>query len=59
MQDESSKPERKRGMTSLTLQWIGEKLRRSEEIKNGLESGSYKVDSESVAKALVSDDPSK
>jgi len=58
MEEQSKKPARARGVTSLTLQWISEKLKRSEEIKSGLESGAYKVDSERVAEALVSKDSS-
>jgi hypothetical protein len=47
------KPPRRRGLTSITLQWIAEKLRRAERIKTQLQSGTYEVDSSKVAKAIL------
>ena len=44
---------RKRGLTSLTLGWLAEKLRRTEAIKEQVKNGSYKVDPEKVAEAIV------
>jgi anti-sigma28 factor (negative regulator of flagellin synthesis) len=44
---------RKRGLTSLTLGWIAEKLRRAEKIREELEKGTYKVNSEKIAEAIV------
>jgi anti-sigma28 factor (negative regulator of flagellin synthesis) len=47
------KPPRRKGITSLTLQWIAEKLRRTTKIKEELSNGTYQVDSSKVAKAIV------
>lgn len=47
------KPARKKGITSFTLQWIAEKLRRTNKIKEELSNGTYQVDSSKVAKAIV------
>lgn len=56
MDDNNSQPpksERKRGLTSVTLQWIAEKLRRTAKIKEELERGTYRVDSNKVAEAIL------
>ena len=55
-QNTSNKPPRKRGITSVTLGWIAEKLRRAEKIKEEIKSGTYKVDSEKIAAAIVNKD---
>lgn len=49
----AEKPARRRGLTSVTLQWITEKLRRAERIKCALQKGTYQVDSSKVAKAIL------
>jgi len=51
--DNNQKPPRKRGLTSMTLQWIAEKFRRAEKIKEELSQGTYQVDSDKVAKAII------
>jgi|GEM_PF-1185237 len=48
-----SNPEIKRSVTSLTLGWIAERLRRAERVKKEVEDGSYKVNSNAVAQAIV------
>lgn len=47
---------RKRGLTSLTLKWISEKLRRSEQIKEKIERGEYKLDSQKIANSILNED---
>ncbi|MDC0357560.1 flagellar biosynthesis anti-sigma factor FlgM [Oligoflexia bacterium] len=54
--DNRPKQTRKRSMTSITLGWLAERLKRCEAIKEQLESGVYKVDNEKVANALLDDD---
>lgn len=48
-----NKPARRRGLTSVTLEWIAEKFRRADKIKQELAQGSYRVDTDKVAKAIV------
>jgi len=53
--NESMKPQqRRRGLTSVTLHWIAEKVRRAQQIKDELQRGTYEVDSNKVAKAILS-----
>jgi non-homologous end joining protein Ku len=52
-----NKPPRRKGLTSLTLQWIAEKLRRKEKIIEELSNGTYEVDSSKIARALVNKQP--
>ncbi len=52
-QNNDQKPTRRRGLTSLTLEWLAEKLRRAERIKGALQEGTYQVDSGKVAKAIA------
>ena len=51
--DNIEKRPRKKGLTSLTLEWIAEKFRRAERIKDALHKGTYEVDSSKVAKAML------
>lgn len=43
----------KRSVTSLTLGWIAERLKRAERLKKEVADGSYRVDSAAVAQAMV------
>ncbi|MCB0354896.1 MAG: flagellar biosynthesis anti-sigma factor FlgM [Bdellovibrionales bacterium] len=52
----NGQPARKRSLTSLTLEWITEKLRRSEQIKEDIKSGSYQIDSEKLAARLANEE---
>ena len=54
--DNEGKTPRKRSLTEITLGWIAEKLRRSEEIKSEIEKGTYKVDTNKVATSIISRD---
>ncbi len=52
-ENEVPPPKRKRSLTSLTLNWIAERMRKAQAIKEQVESGSYKVDTQKIASALV------
>jgi|688.fasta_scaffold2444401_1 hypothetical protein len=54
--DNGEKRPRKKGLTSLTLEWIAEKFRRAERIKDALNKGTYEVDSSKVAKAMLNNE---
>jgi anti-sigma28 factor (negative regulator of flagellin synthesis) len=56
--DNNNKPkqERKRGLTSVALQWLAEKMRRTERIKEELQRGTYQVDSSKIAEAILNGD---
>jgi hypothetical protein len=49
----SQKPPRRKGLTSLTLQWLADKLRRTDKIREELSQGTYQVDSSKVAQAMM------
>ena len=44
---------RPRSMTTLKLQWLAERARKCREIKEAVEAGTYRVDSQKVAKAVL------
>ncbi len=44
---------RPRSMTTLKLQWLAERVRKCRQLKEQIEAGSYKVDSQEVAKAIL------
>ena len=50
---ETPQPHRRRGLTSVTLQWLAEKFRRAQTIKDKLQNGTYTVDSDKIAKAIL------
>ena len=52
-------PKRKRGLTSVTLQWIAERIRKAQKVKEDLNNGTYCVDSQKIAKALLGPDGAK
>ena len=46
-------PRRKRSMTTLNLQWVGERVRKARKIKEAIANGTYNVDSKDVASSLI------
>lgn len=48
---------RKRSFTSLTLNWLADRVRHTQELKEKIASGAYQVDSKAVAASIV--DPAK
>lgn len=44
---------RPRSPTILKLQWLGERLRKVEQIKKQVAAGTYHVDSEDIARAMI------
>ena len=44
---------RRRSITSLTLTWLAERMRKAEKVKSAIEQGNYKVNSEELAKSIV------
>ena len=52
--DEPQKKFRRRSPTMLKLQWLAERLRKIDRIKQELAAGSYNVSSKKVAKSVLS-----
>ena len=44
---------RKRSLTSLTLTWLAERMRKQERVKHAIDKGDYKVNSEELARSIV------
>lgn len=44
---------RPRSMTTLNLQWVGERARKARDIKQLIEAGEYNINSRKVAHALL------
>ena len=44
---------RKRSLTSLTLNWLAERMRKAERVRSAIEKGHYKINSEDLAKSIV------
>ena len=53
--EENKKP-RQRSLTSLTLNWMAERVRRAERIKKQVAKGKYKVNSEEIAAAIINEE---
>ncbi|RME59177.1 MAG: flagellar biosynthesis anti-sigma factor FlgM [Candidatus Dadabacteria bacterium] len=47
---------RPRSLTSLTLGWLAEKVRKAEDIKEAIKSGQYKIDTKKVAASILNTD---
>ena len=56
---ENPAPIRKRSLTSMTLNWIADRMRKAAKIKEEINSGTYKVDPQQVAEAMVSSNRSE
>lgn len=52
-ENSSNQKPKKRSLTELTLGWLAERLRRSDEIKEAVKNGTYEVDSEKLASKIV------
>lgn len=52
---EPKKP-RQRSLTSVTLHWMAERVRRAEKIKKQIAKGKYKVNSEEIAAAIINEE---
>ena len=50
---DSTRTKRPRSATMIKIQWFAEQVRKTLRIKDQIESGSYRVDSTSIAKALL------
>lgn len=48
-----SKASRRKGVTSLTLGWLADRLRRAEKIKEQIASGAYQVNSAKIAESIL------
>ena len=51
-----TKKPRARSLTSLTLNWMAERVRRAEKIKKQVAKGKYKVNSEEIAAAIINEE---
>lgn len=47
---------RVRGITSMSLDWLAERFRKTEKVKEKLAEGNYTVDSDAIAKAILNDE---
>ena len=52
----TNSPPRRKGLTSVTLGWLAERIRRADKIKQDLEKGVYKVDSGKVAASILNEE---
>ena len=50
---------RVRGLTAMSLEWLAERIKKAETIKEKLAQGTYKVDSDKLAKAILNEESKK
>jgi len=51
-----NKPPRRRRLTTTTLTWLAERVRKALKIKEQLDTGTYAVDTEKVARAIANEE---
>ena len=56
MDSNTTRPKRKRSMTSIALSWLSERMNRADELKKAISDGTYQVPIDQVAKAIVKPD---
>jgi anti-sigma28 factor (negative regulator of flagellin synthesis) len=56
MSDSEKAKARPRSITSLTLKWMAERVRRAEKIKKQVAKGKYRVNSEEIAAAIINEE---
>jgi len=57
MEQAAPRPKRKRSMTSIALNWLSERMSRADELKEAINSGTYQIPINQVAKAIVQPTP--
>ena len=51
--EQAPRPKRKRSMTSIALNWLSERMSRADELKEAINSGTYQIPIDQVAKAIA------
>jgi anti-sigma28 factor (negative regulator of flagellin synthesis) len=51
--ENSQRPKRKRSMTSIALNWLSERMNRTDQLKEAISSGTYQIPIDQVAKAII------
>jgi anti-sigma28 factor (negative regulator of flagellin synthesis) len=51
--DNNSNKPRRRGLTSVTLGWLADRMRKAEKLKAQISSGEYKIDNEKIAASIL------
>lgn len=55
--EQTPRPKRKRSMTGIALNWLSERMSRADEVKEAINSGTYQIPIDQVAKAIVHPGP--
>ena len=55
----TERPRRPRNLTCLKLQWLAERIRKIEALRVAVANGTYHVDSEKVARAVLGLEPAE
>ena len=59
MDENEKKSPRARGLTSLTLGWIAERMRKAQDLKEKIAKGEYQVKTGEIASAIANTDEEK